>query len=33
MSDIEYKTHFTMWAMVKAPLLIGNDITKMTRQD
>ena len=22
-----------MWAMVKAPLLIGNDITKMTRND
>jgi len=26
MTDDEYKTHFTMWAAVKSPLIMGNDI-------
>lgn len=28
----EYKTHFSLWSIVKSPLLIGCDITKMTPQ-
>lgn len=32
MSFAEYKTHFGLWALVKSPLLIGCDITKMTPQ-
>ncbi|KAI4183094.1 MAG: hypothetical protein L6R41_005590 [Letrouitia leprolyta] len=30
MSDDEYKAHFSMWAMVKSPLIIGTNIPKMT---
>jgi alpha-galactosidase len=26
MSDTEYRTHFSLWAMMSAPLLIGSDI-------
>jgi hypothetical protein len=29
----EYKTHFSMWAMLKAPLIIGNDIRVMSKDD
>lgn len=29
----EYKTHFSMWAMLKAPLIIGNDIRVMSKED
>ncbi|QUQ68463.1 glycoside hydrolase family 27 protein [Kutzneria sp. CA-103260] len=28
MSDTEYRSHFTLWAMMSAPLLIGSDIRK-----
>ncbi|MFC0437264.1 glycoside hydrolase family 27 protein [Kutzneria buriramensis] len=28
MSDTEYRTHFTLWAMMSAPMLIGSDIRK-----
>jgi len=28
-SIIEYETHYTMWAMLKAPLIIGNDIREL----
>ena len=28
----EYKTHFSMWAMLAAPLMAGNDISKMDQQ-
>jgi len=28
-SDDEYRTHFGLWAMLKAPLIIGNDIRTM----
>ncbi|KAI4115226.1 MAG: hypothetical protein LQ338_007887 [Usnochroma carphineum] len=30
MSDDEYKAHFSMWAMIKSPLIIGTNIPKMT---
>ena len=32
MSYIEYKTHFSLWAISKAPLLIGCDVTKMSNE-
>ncbi|SPO27938.1 probable alpha-galactosidase [Ustilago trichophora] len=28
----ESLVHFSMWAMVKSPLILGNDLTKMTNQ-
>ncbi len=31
MSDAEYVTHFSLWAISKAPLLIGCDVTKMSQ--
>jgi len=30
MTDAEYITHFSLWAISKAPLLIGCDVTKMS---
>jgi len=30
MSDDEYRTHMSLWALTAAPLLAGNDIRKMT---
>ena len=30
MSSVEYRTHFSLWAISKAPLIIGCDITNMT---
>lgn len=30
MSDHEYKTHFTLWSFVKAPLIIGCDLSNMS---
>jgi alpha-galactosidase len=32
MSLEEYRTHFTLWAMLAAPLLLGNDLHAMTPQ-
>lgn len=32
MTDVEYRTHFSMWAMFSAPLLAGNDIGNMSPQ-
>mmetsp|Transcript_2013 Transcript_2013/g.3583 ORF Transcript_2013/g.3583 Transcript_2013/m.3583 type:complete len:602 (+) Transcript_2013:2-1807(+) len=29
----EYKTHFSMWAMLKSPLIIGNDVRTMKAGD
>ncbi|KAG8905228.1 hypothetical protein FRB99_000448 [Tulasnella sp. 403] len=26
----EYVTHFSMWALLKSPMILGNDLTKMT---
>jgi alpha-galactosidase len=30
MSNTEYQTHFTLWALAKAPLIIGCDLTQMS---
>jgi alpha-galactosidase len=30
MTDIEYRTHMSLWALLAAPLLAGNDIRNMT---
>ena len=30
MSDTEYRLHMSLWAMLSAPLLAGNDLSKMT---
>jgi hypothetical protein len=30
MNDIEYRTHFSLWAITKAPLIIGCDIRNMS---
>ena len=32
MTIIEYKTHFSLWEISKAPLLIGCDITNMSKE-
>jgi alpha-galactosidase len=29
MTDAEYRTHFSLWAMMAAPLIAGNDLTRM----
>jgi alpha-galactosidase len=30
MNGDEYRTHFSLWAMLAAPLIMGNDLTRMT---
>ena len=30
MNDDEYRTHFSLWAILAAPLIAGNDLTAMT---
>ena len=30
LSDVEYRAHFSLWAMMAAPLIAGNDVTKMS---
>ena len=30
MTDVEYRTHFSLWAIAKAPLIIGCDVTQMS---
>jgi alpha-galactosidase len=32
MTTEEYKTHFSLWCMLAAPLLAGNDVQKMTEE-
>ena len=32
MTDAEYRSHFALWAISKAPLLIGCDVTKITTE-
>ena len=32
LTECSLVTHFTMWAMVKSPLILGNDVTDMVRQ-
>jgi alpha-galactosidase len=29
MTEVEYRTHFTMWAFMAAPLIAGNDLRSM----
>ena len=33
MTTDEYKTHMSLWAILAAPLLAGNDLSKMTQTD
>ena len=33
MSEEEYRTHMSLWALLAAPLLAGNDLAKMTAAD
>jgi alpha-galactosidase len=30
MNEDEYRTHFSLWALLAAPLIAGNDVTRMT---
>jgi alpha-galactosidase len=30
MTDVEYRTHFSLWAILAAPLIAGNDIANMS---
>jgi alpha-galactosidase len=30
MTNTEYRTHFSLWAMMAAPLIAGNDLTRMS---
>lgn len=30
LTDVEYRTHMSLWALLAAPLLAGNDLRKMT---
>ena len=32
MTDVEYRTHFSLWAIMAAPLLIGTDLRKVTAE-
>ena len=31
MTTIEYQTHFAMWALIKSPLILGNNLAQMVR--
>jgi alpha-galactosidase len=33
MSEDEYRTHMSLWALLAAPLLAGNDLSKMSPTD
>ena len=33
MSTAEYRTHFTMWAAIKSPLIMGNKLDQLTPED
>ncbi len=32
MSTLEYRTHMSLWAMMAAPLFIGTDVRKLSRE-
>jgi alpha-galactosidase len=32
-ADAQYQTHMTLWVMLTAPLLAGNDVRQMTDAD
>jgi len=29
MTDVEYRSHFSLWALLAAPLIAGNDLRNM----
>jgi alpha-galactosidase len=31
MTDVEYRSHFSLWAMLAAPLIAGNDLSNMNK--
>ena len=31
MSDVEYRSHFSLWAIMAAPLIAGNDLRSMSQ--
>lgn len=33
MTTEQYRTHFTFWAALKSPLILGNDVTAMSKSD
>ena len=33
MTDTEYRTHMSLWALVAAPLFAGNDVRNMSDAD
>ncbi|GLZ33631.1 alpha-galactosidase [Lentzea sp. NBRC 105346] len=33
MSNVEYRSHFNLWAVMAAPLLIGSDLRKVSKAD
>ena len=33
MSTTQYQTHFSFWAALKSPLILGNDVSTMTEED
>lgn len=33
MTEAEYRAHFSLWCLIKSPLLIGNDVRAMTIED
>ena len=33
MTTDEYRTMFALWCMVKSPLMLGSDLTLMTKED
>lgn len=33
MTTDEYKSHFTLWSILKSPLVLGNDVTTMSDED
>ena len=32
MSDIEYQSMFALWCLIKAPLMLGTDLTQMSME-
>ena len=32
MSNIEYQSMFALWCMIKAPLMLGTDLTQMSKE-
>ena len=33
LSEEENKSHFTLWCMLSAPLILGNDVRKFVKED